>query len=225
MTPGGRPEPWIMPRSDSQLGAGSTRVLLGRQGIFTADRELVGYELLFRAPGQIGLRVDLWSARQQDRATEHVIAAAFHVAGGQPLDRVGFVNFTRSYLVDHDWVGFSPPDGVIEVVESAFADEALRVRLSDLRAQGYQIAIDDFVGTTSQVALLEHADFVKIDVRDLVSQGPDLVARARSHGSTLVAERVETRAMLAWCVELGFDLFQGHGFEPAIIVDRGRVAA
>ena len=214
-----------MPAPGTQWGAGSTRVLLGRQGIFTADRSLFGYELLFRAPGRIGLRVDLWNALQQDRATEHVIAAAFHAPECGPLDRLGFVNFTRSYLVDHESIGFAPDQGVIEVVESAFADDALRMRLRELRDEGYRIAIDDFVGTSSQVALLEHADFVKIDVRDLVAQGPDLVARARSHGSTLVAERVETRAMLAWCVELGFDLFQGHSFEPAIIVDRGHAAA
>lgn len=215
------PSPWHLPSTGRHADTPSTRVLLGRQGIFTPDRGLYGYELLFRAPGRMGLRVDLWNARQQDRATEHVIAAAFHAPECEPIDMLAFINFTRSYLVDRPHVGFSPDQAVIEVVESAFADDRLRQRLGDLRERGYRIAIDDFVGTSSQMALLSHAEFVKIDVRDLVSQGPVLVERAREHCSMLVAERVETAAMLEWCQELGFDLYQGHGFEPAIVMDRG----
>ena len=220
--PAQMPRPWHLPPSGRHAATTSRRILLGRQGIFTADHDLVAYELLFRAPGRVGLRVDLWNARQQDRATEHVIAAAFHAPQRPPIDLLAFVNFTRSYLVERDWIGFSPEQAVIEVVESAFADDALRERLVALRAEGYRIAIDDFVGTTSQLALLEHADFVKIDVRDLAARGPELVEVGRSHGSSLIAERIEDRGTLEWCASLGFDLYQGHAFEPAIIMDRGR---
>lgn len=215
------PRTWHLPASGRHSGA-SRRVLLGRQGIFTADRDLYAYELLFRAPGRVGLRVDLWNSRQQDRATEHVVAAAFHLDERPPLDQVAFVNFTRSYLIERNWIGFAPDQAVIEVVESAFADEALRDRVRTLRAEGYRVAIDDFVGTTSQLALLEHADYVKIDVRDLAARGPDLATVGRSPGCTMIAERVEDAGTLAWCQELGFDLYQGHLFEPAIIMDRGR---
>ena len=215
------PAPWHLPTTGRHAGAPATRVLLGRQGIFSPDRELYGYELLFRAPGRQGLRVDLWNARQQDRATEHVIAAAFHRPSREPIDLLAFVNFTRSYLVANDDVGFAPAQAVIEVVESAFADERLRARLADLRSAGYRVAIDDFVGTPSQMSLLPIADYVKVDVRDLAARGPELAARAREHGSTLVAERVETAVTFELCREMGFDLFQGHGFEPAIIMDRG----
>jgi EAL and modified HD-GYP domain-containing signal transduction protein len=196
-------------------------VLVGRQGIFTAHRELAGYELLFRAPGRMGLRVDLWNARQQDRATEHVLAAAFMEGGDITSGLPAFVNFTRSYLVDRDHLQCDPARVVIEVVESAYADDALHRRLAALRAEGFRIAIDDFIGTRSQVALLEHADFVKIDYRDLVARGPHLVALARIHPITLIAERIETRAALLHCIDMGFDLFQGHCFEPTIVVDRG----
>ncbi|MFW2514600.1 EAL and HDOD domain-containing protein [Demequina sp. SO4-13] len=214
------PRPWHLPASGRHTGP-SRRVLLGRQGIFTPQRDLFAYELLFRAPGRVGLRVDLWNARQQDRATEHVVAAAFHTEGQPPLDRLAFVNFTRSYLIERDWIGFDPNQAVIEVVESAFADDALRHRVRSLREDGYRIAIDDFVATTSQLALLEHADFVKIDVRDLAARGPELAAAGSDRGCTMIAERVEDASTMAWCLDLGFELFQGHGFEPAIIMDRG----
>lgn len=219
--PASLPRLWHLPRTGRHSISLTTRALVGRQGIFTAARDLAGYELLFRAPGRQGLRVDLWNARQQDRATEHVIAAAFHrgphITEGLPA----FVNFTRSYLVERDHLHCDPLHVVIEVVESAYADDALRSRLAELRAKGFRVAIDDFIGTRSQVALLEHADFVKIDYRDLSARGPQLVDLARQSNCTLIAERLETAAALDECKQLAFDLFQGHCFEPTITVDRG----
>lgn len=217
------PRLWHLPLTGRHAGARQTRVLVGRQGIFTADRRLVAYELFFRAPGRQGLRIDLWNQHQQDRATEHVIAAAFgtgpDIAPGLPVT----INFTRSYLLANDDLHCGPARVVVEVVESAFADDALRDRLAALRAQGFRIALDDFIGTRSQMQLLEHADFVKVDYRDLRVRGGSLAALAREGGARLVAERIETRAALSECLGLGFDLFQGHAFEPAILVDRGAV--
>ena len=204
--------------------ATETRVLVGRQGIFTAERELVACELLFRAPGRLGLRIDLWNQRQQDRATEHVIAAAFldgpDIARELPVS----INFTRSYLVTHEDLHCDPDKVIVEVVESAFADDTLRTRLGRLKAEGYRIALDDFIATRSQMDLLEHADFVKVDYRDLRARGEALVEAARAGGAPLVAERIETRAALAECVDLGFEYFQGYAFEPAVLVDRGAIS-
>jgi c-di-GMP-related signal transduction protein len=217
------PRLWHLPLTGRHAGAEQTRILVGRQGIFTGDRELVAYELLFRAPGRLGLRIDLWNQRQQDRATEHVIAAAFvdgpDIAPGLPVS----INFTRSYLVAHEDLHCDPEKVVVEVVESAFADDALRGRLADLRAAGFRIALDDFIGTRSQMELLPHAEFVKVDYRDLRARGVELVDMARESGAMLVAERIETRAALDECLAMGFDLFQGHAFEPAILVDRGAI--
>jgi EAL and modified HD-GYP domain-containing signal transduction protein len=198
-------------------------VLLGRQGIFSLTRELRGFELLFRAPDRAGLRIDLWNARQQDRATEHVLAAAFFcgpdVSEGLPL----FVNFTRSYLVNRDGYLRAPHEIVLEVVESAHADASLFDRLAELKQAGYRIAIDDFLGTDSQRRLLDLADFVKIDYRDLSSRGPRLVEAARTANSTLIAERIETESAFEECQDLGFEQFQGHLFEEAVILERAEL--
>ncbi len=218
--PVAQPRVWHLPQASSRARSAVPRVLLGRQGIFSDTRELVGFELLFRAPGREGLRVDLWNARQQDRATEHVLAAAFFggvdVSEGLPL----FVNCTRSYLVNRESYLRAPTEIVLEVVESAHADVSLFDRLGELKAAGYRIAIDDFLGTDSQRRLLELADFVKIDYRDLASRGPRLVAAARTGGATLIAERIETEATFEECLDLGFKQFQGHLFEKAVILER-----
>jgi EAL and modified HD-GYP domain-containing signal transduction protein len=218
-----QPRVWHLPRTERDHDEEPRPVVVGRQGIFRADGSLLGYELLFRAPGRLNLRIDLWNSWQQDRATEHVLAAAyFHgddIGDGLPT----FVNFTRSYLLDPERYLHPPTDFVIEVVESAHADRTLHARLAELKADGYKVAIDDFVGSTSQRDLLEHADFVKIDMRDLTARGPGLVDAARVPHASLVAERVETEDALRICIDAGFDYYQGHHFEKAAVLERSPV--
>jgi c-di-GMP-related signal transduction protein len=191
-------------------------VLVGRQGIFRHDFSLAAYEMLFRAPGRLGLRIDLWNSTQQDRATEHVIAATFHRGVDVTGDVPAFINFTRGLLLSAEDVWCDPRNVVIEVVESAFADDALRDRLKHLRRLGFRVAVDDFIGTRNQLALLAEADFVKVDFRDIAARGPELVSVARDSGAELVAERIESREALARCVDAGFTLFQGHALEPSL---------
>ncbi len=217
------PRVWHLPHAGIDSEPAIRRVLLGRQGIFSVEGELRGFELLFRAPGREGLRIDLWNARQQDRATEHVLAAAFFggpdVSEGLPL----FVNFTRSYLINREGYLRAPHEIVLEVVESAHADASLFDRLAELKAAGYRIAIDDFLGTDSQRRLLDLADFVKIDYRDLTSRGPRLVDAARTADAMLIAERIETAPMFEECRDLGFEQFQGHLFEKTVILERAEL--
>ncbi|MFV0633287.1 EAL and HDOD domain-containing protein [Demequina sp.] len=217
------PTLWHEPLGSAGSADAGRRVVIGRQGIYTATGDLFGYELLFCSP-VAQVRVDLWDAADQDRATEHVIAAAFHMPQAEPIGALAFVNFTHTFLLGRPYIGFSPDQAVIEVVESAFATRDLSRRLDDLRTQGYRVAIDDFVGTDSQIDLLEHADFIKIDVRDLAALGPELVALASQAGVPLIAERVETADVLDTCAQMGFTLIQGHVFERAQVIERGLAA-
>ncbi|WP_052405529.1 EAL domain-containing protein [Demequina mangrovi] len=198
------------------------RALVGRQGIFTRDGDPRGHELLYRAEHPAPTSVDRWSAEDQDRATEHVIAATFfrHPDITAPLP--AFVNFTGTYLLSRAVERECDPGRVvIEIVESVEVDAALLERIASLKAQGFAIAIDDFVGSSCQMRLLPLADYVKIDWRDLLRVGAGLVDAARAYGALLVAERVEDDAILAECIRLGFDLYQGWHFERAVTFDRG----
>ena len=194
-------------------------MLIGRQSIFTMDGDRFGYELLFRSC-RPGSPVDTWSAREQDDATRHVIRSA--VTCGLPLlcgRRPGFVNATRSLLVGTLDVPPLPPTMGIEVVESVQVDDAVLQGVRRLRADGHLIAVDDFTGTSDQLAVLPYADIVKIDMRDLLSIGAGLLQRAIVHGAVTVIERVETRDALERCRDLGFDLVQGNLLEPAMVLD------
>ncbi|WP_062378552.1 EAL and HDOD domain-containing protein [Demequina pelophila] len=205
--------------------------LVGRQGIFTADGERAGYELLYRAHLHDTSRVDLWPADAQDRATEHVIAAAFWRSPDITVPHPAFVNVTRGFLMSGAALSHCDPATVVlEVLETVEVDDALLAQVRALRERGFRIAVDDFTGTDSQVALLPLADYVKIDVRDLGADGgAALVALARSgrggRERLLVAERVERATELERCRDLGFDLYQGFWFERVAIHVQGGYAA
>ena len=38
--------------------------------------------------------------------------------------------------------------------------------------------------------------------------------------ATLIAERIETESTFAECLDLGFEQFQGHLFERAVVLER-----
>jgi EAL and modified HD-GYP domain-containing signal transduction protein len=197
-----------------------SEVLIARQPIFNADRAVVAYELLFRAPGENrAVIID------DEGATSAVVLNTFTEIG---LDRVvprerAWLNVSRDFVLG-SFPQILPGDRVVlELLESAEVDERLVKSLGELRTLGYSIALDDFTWHEHRDPLLEIADFVKVDVlaldRPEVAQ---LVERLRGHDVRLLAEKVETHDDFRFCAELGFELFQGYFFcTPEVMAGRG----
>jgi len=198
------------------------RSVVGRQPIVTPGGGVRAYEFLYRSPDGTPTRVDTWGAAGQDRATGVVLAAVRRTVLPAVVGTAdAFVNVTRSFLVGELPLPAFDRRLVLEVVESVVVDAEVLAGLARLRAAGYRIAIDDFIGLRRQHAVLPYADFVKIDVRDLARLGPRLLDSARSTGATLVAERVEDAATMLALQEAGFALFQGDAFGATAVLDLG----
>jgi len=197
-------------------------VLVGRQGIFTASGQPVAYELSYRAQDRPTSEASGWSARQHERATSHVLAATFGRADLESVanGRLLFVRCTRAHLVGDLSVPRRPDRLVLVVPDSVPVDAEVLAGVRRLRSEGYRFAVPSFVSSTAQRRLLPHADYVKIDVRDLDVEGHPVVTLARSYGASLVAEYVETPDAMAYARDLGFTLFQGNLLERAGVLDR-----
>ena len=198
------------------------QVLVGRQGIFTRRLRPFGYEFSFRQPGPPPPTTSSWTALQHERATAHVLRATF---GRSDLEQAAhgrwlFVRMPRSYLMGELPIPARPDRLVIEIADNVAVGSEVVAAVRRLRERGFRIAIPGFVSRPDQRALLPHADFVKIDVRDLDVEGRPVVELARSYGALLVAEFVEERWMLSHSRDLGFDLFQGNLLERATVLDR-----
>jgi EAL and modified HD-GYP domain-containing signal transduction protein len=191
----------------------ASTVAVARQPILDGSQRLQGYELLHRGVAAYG-----------EQATAQVLLAAFgdiglrSLVGAQPA----WVNVTRRFLLDVDPLPLPPEGVVLELLEDQVLDEELLGRLQELHAAGFKIALDDFVYTPEAEDVLRLASIVKVDV---LAGGHQHAARQadllRRFGVTLLAEKVEDRGMYAYCLGLGYELFQGYFFcKPEIVTGR-----
>lgn len=191
---------------------------LARQPIHDRDGNIFGYELLFRS----GLD-NFFDNSDPDRACSRVIANSFllfsieEMAGGARA----FLNFTRHVLVN-DYCSVLPKNHtVIEVLENVLPDAEVLAACQRLKAQGFVLALDDFIDRPEYAPLLELVDIIKVDF--LISDAAiraDFAARFLPRGIKLLAEKVETLEDFQMAWELGYHYFQGYFFSRPVIVSR-----
>jgi EAL and modified HD-GYP domain-containing signal transduction protein len=132
------------------------------------------------------------------------------------------MNFTREFLTGVYPLPECPKRLVLEVLEDIEPDEELVSGLRQLRAEGYKIALDDFVYHPGLEPLLDLASIVKVELPKIPrAEWASHVKRLRTRPMTLLAEKVETLEEFEYCKTLGFDLFQGYFLaKPEIIEGR-----
>jgi diguanylate cyclase (GGDEF)-like protein len=131
-----------------------------------------------------------------------------------------FIPRLSRMLADAD---LSPASVVIEVTEDSFLAEPERARavLLDVRAQGFQISIDDYGTGFSSLSYLRDLPIqeLKIDRSFVAAMCTDRRSRmivastlqmAHALGLRTVAEGVEDAATCAELVSLGVDVLQGY---------------
>ena len=198
----------------------TAEVFLGRQPVVDINRQVFGYELLYRNGPDPATTFD-----DPDAATRGVMERVLlqwgmeHVVG----DRFGMINASASLIV-HGLHRAMPPEGmIIEVREESPFDDDTMTALQQARYDGYHFTLDNVsrLGDLERSQLLPLASIVKIELTTTHdAEIPRLidVARERSPGIQVVAEKVETIADFKRCVDHGFDLFQGFYIaEPELL--------
>jgi len=199
---------------------GANEFFLGRQPIIGRDKELVAYELLFRAgPARAPLVFD------DVAATAAVIQHTLFDLGIEEAlgEKRGYVNVSDRLLMSEVVEALPSESLALEILETVELTDDVAARCAHLKRAGFMLALDDVVGLgEAQRLVLPFVHVVKVDLlamdeRDL----PALVAGLRQYHVKLLAEKVETLAQYRTCHELGFDLYQGYFFaEPVILTGR-----
>jgi c-di-GMP-related signal transduction protein len=201
----------------------SPQIFLGRQPILGREQQLIAYKLLFR-DGQpaTGNRADIVDPTQ---ATATVIANAFsELATNNALAPY------RSFIsIDHDLLcselieALPAPLVALEIQGNIAATDEVVARCRQLHERGFTLVINgDGELDAACRPLLALCDIIKVDLVAFdAAQLPPLVARLKTFGKSLLAEKVESLAQFDLCQSLGFDLFQGYYFaRPTIIVGK-----
>lgn len=196
----------------------SQTVYIARQPIFDAGNRRVAYELLYRSTAH---------ATDAGLMTQDVMCSdtALHAVVSIGLDRltggaIAFVNVTREHLVTDLYKIFDPTTVVLELLETVDGDAQVLEACARAVEAGYTLALDDYDGRASLGALLPFVKIVKLDVLGRgAAELTEAVRVLRTHGVTVLAEKVETGAMRALCQQIGCTLFQGYVFSRPETLD------
>lgn len=205
-------------------GSRSAKVaLVARQPVFDTDRDVYGYELLYRS------EVDATSRFEDGRqATATVLQNLFLEFG---IERVvgrhrALVNLPREFLTGELKLPPRPDLIIAEVLEDIEIDDEVVAGVGSLRRAGFTIALDDVVYEPRLEPLLKLAQIVKVDLpRVPPSELPQHVREFRRWPVHLLAEKVETREQFEECRALGFDYFQGYFLSKPALLRRERLPA
>jgi EAL and modified HD-GYP domain-containing signal transduction protein len=195
-------------------------LFLGRQPILDRNQNLTAFELLFRAGHFNGAQIE-----DDVFASATVINHAFSELGVEAVlgKHTGFINLSAP-LIMSDVIELLPRNKVVlEILEHVEVTHALVQRCKALKECGFTLALDDFTGREADFKpLLDVVDIVKVDVKDMDQATLwKITAALKRLGVRLLAEKVDTRAQVDRCLELGYELFQGYYFaKPSIITGK-----
>ncbi|WP_099608927.1 EAL and HDOD domain-containing protein [Vibrio coralliilyticus] len=197
--------------------------MVARQPILDIERQLVAYELLYRGGSGNQFPVGVRS----DHATLKILAEQFLTYQSRTLEgQKGFVNFDYNSLLAGVPLDFPNEEIVIEVLETCPPDDALFAALTELHAQGYTLALDDFHPSQAWERFYPLVDIIKIDVQMMpFEECARWIATLKSTAIVFLAEKVETYEEFARAQQCGFELFQGYFFQKPEVISRKKVSA
>lgn len=206
--------------TDNSVAAPEPNRFLARQPILDRERQVIGYELLFRSGWSNGF------SGEPDDATRKMLDNVL-VSGSDSLcsHTLAFVNCTRDSLINRLVTLLPTASTVLEILETVEPDKEVLSACYQLKSLGYRFALDDFVYTPGLKPFIELADYIKLDFR-----ASDAAARSQIRASltgtnaALVAEKVEDEAEFDTAVTEGFSYFQGYFFCRPTIVARHEIS-
>lgn len=198
-------------------------LLMAQQPIFDCERNLFGYELLFR-----GEHENQAIFNNPEMATSQVLVNLCMGISemNSQLRQPFFVNMTTELVLSEAFFPISPNTVFIEILENQPITDEFVAAVKKWHAHGFRFVLDDYCYSDSYQALLPYMSMVKIDV--LATPPDDIleeVSRLKSLGLLLVAEKVENQAMLDQCAAMGFDYFQGYFLSRPEVIKGKRVSA
>lgn len=112
------------------------QIHIARQPIFDMQRQVYGYELLFRRTLQ-----NTYDGTDPDQATLDVVTNSFLLFGIDSLTRgkLAFINFTANNLLTKLPAMLPREQVAVEILEDVKPDEEVLRRCSELKSAGYML--------------------------------------------------------------------------------------
>ncbi|MDC8829956.1 EAL and HDOD domain-containing protein [Alteromonas gilva] len=190
---------------------------IARQPILDREKDLFGYELLFR-DGKSGA-YPVHSEEKSRYIIEH-----HYTLGLDDIccNKTSFINFHSDTIITGLPPAITPDSVVIELSDYQEHQSALIDACKHVKQLGFKLAIDDPAMVSGQHSIFPLIDILKVDVNKAnYSVIEKNIPRFLQSNIQLVAENVNNHDDFVVCRDLGFDLFQGYFFaKPEATIQR-----
>ncbi len=200
-------------------------IYIARQPIFNQDLSIFGYELLHRRNSS-----NCYLNEDHNEATFELVNNSFLVLDFDNLTdgTRGFINFTQD-LLEEEIPHILPKEKVVvEILETVVATDILVAACKKLKAEGYMIALDDFIIDREDCdykPLIELADIIKVEFSTTDEKAQRKLLKQYKNKIKFLAEKVETREQYKEAVAMGYELFQGYFFCRPVMVKSKEIAS
>ncbi|MBB1300543.1 HDOD domain-containing protein [Pseudoalteromonas sp. SR44-8] len=188
-----------------------------RQPILDRNKQLVGYELLFR-DGVDNVFPDI----DGDEATSRLIEGSQFNFGLEDLtdNKPAYINFTLETLQKGYPTLLGKDQIVVEILETIQPGKRLLAIVKDLKQKGYTLALDDYIHQPVWRHFYPFIDIIKIDFLNCeVDTIHSIIEEIKPYPHIkLLAEKVETYEKYQLALDLGFTYFQGFFFSKPEMV-------
>lgn len=206
--------PASVPPVDS---AESPLAVIGRQPIYDRHLKVHGYELLFRSADER----ERGLTASGEACSARVVVNTFMEMGLENVvgSSLAFINVNRAFLLSGLLRNLPANRVVLEILEDTTPDQEVLAALESLKADGYRLALDDFVYRPELEPFLALASIVKLELlADNKAELIRLCGRLKQRNLQIVIERIETHEDLELCKQLGCDFYQGYFLaKPALL--------
>lgn len=196
-------------------------LVVAMQPLFTAEKSIWGYELLFRTPASLTGGEAPCSANED---FSNMVAEGYSIIKPElSRNQRVLLRFGTEQIVQGLPLLLPIAQIGVEIDHSGPVYYELTESLKLLQSAKGLLIIDNYTGSTEQKALLPFVKMVKIPTDQVsASELPAMIEELKSLGIQSVATHVENHTVFDQCLKLGFDLFQG-GFISLPLVMRGNV--
>ncbi|MDR1812105.1 MAG: HDOD domain-containing protein [Candidatus Fibromonas sp.] len=194
-------------------------ICVARQPILNRDKELFGYELLFRRSGQANAN-SAGTILSDMNATAVVLDNVLNNIG---IDKIvqnspAFLNCSYDFLLSEIPLSLNPDIFVLEILESVKIDEKIIEAVKTLHEKGFKMAIDDFIPTKEKLAevapIVPYLAFCKLEYPQIkeIKLLHNITKSFQQKNVKVLAEKIETEEDFKISYDAGADLFQGYFF-------------
>ncbi|XOV80239.1 MAG: EAL and HDOD domain-containing protein [Aestuariibacter sp.] len=181
---------------------------VARQAILDRDKNVIGYELLFRDGKQNCFpNIDADEATSKILAGNHLTLGLDEITGG----KTAFINFFEDTLLYRFPTSLDPFGVVIEIVETAPISDELLAACKHIKQLGYKLALDDHDFDPKWDVFLPYVDIIKVDIRESDYETiAKHIPKFLDANVKLIAEKIETYQEYEQYRDLGCHYFQGY---------------